>query len=98
MSVVETANFTIPSDPATRKAIYDAMSEISKSYTRQEAERDFVKEAISECAEKSGVPKPILRKLSRSMHKGNVAEEVGKTEAMQELHYAIVNGDGQNQQ
>ena len=35
------------SNPADRKAVYDALREISNSLTRMEAERDLIKETLN---------------------------------------------------
>ena len=85
-------NIALPSNPADRKAIMDCMREISSSYTRIEGERDFVKEAIKECAEKYNLPKAHLRKLSRYMHAGNFDEEAGKFEELATLYETLTNG------
>jgi len=49
----------IPSSEADRKRIKDCMEEISNSYLRQEAEREFVKEAIISLEDEVGIPKNI---------------------------------------
>ena len=94
-TIVETADTFIPTDPAMRKKIFDCMGEISKSFTRQEAERSYVNDAIKAIAADSGVPKKILRKLARTMHSGSIDKAVGEVEQVQALHDAIVHGDGQ---
>jgi len=49
----------LPSSDVDKKRIKDCMDEISNSYLRQEAERDFVKEAIISLEDDVGIPKNI---------------------------------------
>ena len=78
-------NVIIPSSEEDRKRIKDAMEEISNSYTRTEAERDFVKEAINSLAEDVDIPKNILRKMARIYHKQNMADVVSEVEDIEAL-------------
>jgi hypothetical protein len=80
-----TTNVIIPSSEEDRKRIKDAMEEISNSYTRTEAERDFVKEAINNLAEDVDIPKNILRKMARIYHKQNMADVVSEVEDIEAL-------------
>ena len=80
-----TTNVIIPSNEEDRKRIKDAMEEISNSYTRTEAERDFVKEAINNLAEDVDIPKNILRKMARIYHKQNMADVVSEVEDIEAL-------------
>lgn len=70
-----------------RKEIKDLMNELSASYTRAEGERDFVKEAIKNLADKHELDKKILKKMSRVFHKSNfhtLSQENEDFEAMYE--------------
>lgn len=82
-------NIIIPSSEEDRKRIKAAMEEISNSYTRVEAERDFVKEAISSLSEDVDVPKNILRKMARIYHRQNMADVVSEVEDIEALMEAI---------
>ena len=59
----------IPSNPADRKTILDALEEISNAKTRAEAEMDYIKETVSDLAEKFEIKKPVINKLWRFHHK-----------------------------
>ena len=59
----------IPSSPADRKTIKDAMTEISNSMVRIESEKAFIKEAIEELNDKVDIDKKYLNKLARVYHK-----------------------------
>lgn len=82
-------NIIIPSSEEDRKRIKAAMEEISNSYTRVEAERDFVKEAINSLSEDVDVPKNILRKMARIYHRQNMADVVSEVEDIEALMESI---------
>ncbi|MDB4331396.1 hypothetical protein N9987_00655 [bacterium] len=82
-------NVIIPSSDEDRKRIRGAMEEISNSYTRTEAERDFVKDAINELSEEVDLPKNILRKMARIFHKQNISDVVSEVEDIEALMESI---------
>ena len=65
------SNIILPSNPADRKKIMDAMSEISNAYTRIDSEKEYVKDALDTLSKTYNLPKRVLSKLSKVMHKGN---------------------------
>jgi|TARA_B110000908_G_scaffold144629_1_gene174376 hypothetical protein len=83
------SNIIIPSSPADIAKIKGAMQEISNSYSRQESEREFVKEAIMDLADAVDVPKKVLGKMARIFHKQNMAELLGEIEDVEALMEAL---------
>jgi peptidyl-tRNA hydrolase len=79
----------IPSSDKDRQAIKGAMSEISNAYTRMEAEREFVREALKELEDKVGIKAKYLRKMSRIYHKQNLVELTAEMEDLEGLYEAI---------
>lgn len=79
------SNIIIPSSEADRKRIKDCMDEISASYLRQEAEKEFVKEALVSLEEDVGIPKKYLGKMARIYHKQNLSEIVSEIEEIEAL-------------
>lgn len=77
---------SLPQDPAARKAIKKVMEEISASFTRIEGERDFIKEAINDCAEKYELNKKTFRKLAKVYHKQNFSREVAEHEEFETMY------------
>ena len=75
----------LPSSDADKKRIKDCMDEISNSYLRQEAERDFVKEALISLEDDVGIPKKYLGKMARIFHKQNMSELVSEIEEIEAL-------------
>jgi hypothetical protein len=82
---------TIPSSPADRKAIYDALREISNSFTRIEAERDLIKEAIGNTCENFNLNKKTFRKMAKVYHKQNFNQEREEHEEFETLYEVITN-------
>ena len=75
----------LPSSDADKKRIKDCMDEISNSYLRQEAERDFVKEALISLEDDVGIPKKYLGKMARIYHKQNMSELLSEIEDIEAL-------------
>lgn len=85
-------NISIPSSPEDRKLVLAALKEISNSYTRVEAEKDFVKEAVNELAEKVDIEKKHIRQLANIFHKQNLSEVRDQVDTIEALYEAIVEG------
>ena len=64
----------LPSNNADLLKLKDAIKEISASWTRVEAERDFVNDALSRMQEEVDVPKKEIRKLAKIFHQQNLEE------------------------
>ena len=75
----------IPSSDHDKKRIKECMEEISNSYLRQEAEREFVKEALISLEDDVGIPKKYLGKMARIFHKQNMSELVSEIEEIEAL-------------
>ena len=96
--MTQQTEIVLPANPQDKKAIMDCMQELSNSYTRVEAERDFQKEALDELAKKFDLPKSPLRKLSKVLHKGNFEEEASKFEEFQELYDTLITNERNQKQ
>ena len=75
------------SNPADRKAIYDAIREISNSMTRMEAEKDLISETLKAVKDKYELPPKYVRTLAKIYHKQNfnqVKEEQAEVEQLYE--------------
>ncbi|OUU46318.1 MAG: hypothetical protein CBC12_11875 [Candidatus Puniceispirillum sp. TMED52] len=85
------SSIIIPSSEADRKRIKDAMQEISNSFLRQEAEREFVKEALISLEDDIGIPKKYLSKMARIYHKQNMSEIMSEIEEIEALLETVNN-------
>ena len=79
----------IPSNPADRKKIEQALQEISNSLTRSEAERDLVRDIIKTTCDQFELDKKIFRRMARVYHRRNYSEEVAEHEQFETLYETI---------
>lgn len=77
--------FPLPKDENQVKEIMGVVREISGSKTRIEAERDYIKEAVNELAEKYQIPKKLLNKFVNDYHKSKLAESIGSNDEYEAL-------------
>jgi hypothetical protein len=85
MTTPTTNSIIIPSSDADKQRMKGALDEISNAYTRIEAERDFIKEAVIALEDDVGIPKKYLSKMARIYHKNNVNEVVAEIEDIEAL-------------
>jgi hypothetical protein len=60
--------------------------EISNSYTRIAAERDLIKDILSDVKDQFEIPPKIARKLAKVYHKRNLQEVVAENEELAETY------------
>ncbi len=77
------------SDPDKEK-LFKVIKECSDSMTRQDAEKDFVRESISETAKTMQLPKKLVARLVKVYHKQNFDEEVAVHEQFETLYETVV--------
>lgn len=76
--------------PADRKKIKDAMEEVSNSMTRIDAEKDLMKQIISDLHDNFKISKKILNKMARTYHKQNFLNEQQNHEEFETLYQEVV--------
>ena len=79
------------SNPADRVKIKKLLSEISGSFTRIEAERDLIKETITEMSKEFNLPKRTLNKMAKVYHKQNFDDEVNTHQEFEKLYETVTN-------
>ncbi len=77
------------SNPADRKAVHDALREISNSMTRIEAERDLIKETLNMLKDNYELPTKYTRKLAKIYHKQNFNEVKSEQADIEELYEKV---------
>jgi hypothetical protein len=70
-------------------AMGDAMKEMSKSFTRIEAEKDLQKDISTRMKDEYGVPKPVFNKMAKLYHAANLAQEEAKNEEFMEFARSV---------
>jgi hypothetical protein len=78
------------SNPADRKKIRDALQEISNSMTRVDAEKDFIKDAVTDISDNFKLSKKTVNKLARVYHKQNFNQEVEQYQEFENLYEEVV--------
>ena len=76
----------IPSAESDRKKIKDAMTEISNSMTRIDAEKDFQKAAIEDLSDEVSIDKKYLKRLANTYHRQNLVEVTTEADDLQSLY------------
>jgi hypothetical protein len=76
----------IPSSETDRQKIKTAMTEISNSMLRIDAEKDFIKEAIEDLSDNVGIDKKHLKRLANTYHKQNLVEVTTDADDLQSLY------------
>lgn len=85
----QTTNIVVPSSPEDRRAIKNALQEISSSLTRIEAERDLIKDILQTVQDNQNIPKKYVRKLAKIYHKQNYNEVQQEQDDLETLYETV---------
>jgi hypothetical protein len=77
------------SEPDKEK-LFKVIKECSDSMARQDAEKDFVRESISETSKTMQLPKKLVARLVKVYHNQNFDEEVAVHEQFETLYETVV--------
>lgn len=77
-------------NPADKQKLLNVLKECSASKTRMEAERDLIKEAVSNISKELNLPKRIINRMVKVYHKQNFDEEVAVQDQFETLYQTIV--------
>jgi hypothetical protein len=77
------------SEPDKEK-LFKVIRDCSDSLTRMAAEKDLVRESITETAKNMQLPKPLVARLVKVYHKQNYDEEVAVHEQFETLYETVV--------
>jgi hypothetical protein len=80
----------ILTNPADKKAIREALREVSGSLTRIEGERSLISETIKNVAEKYEIPKKTFRRMAKVYHKQNFNEELENHQEFENLYETVM--------
>jgi hypothetical protein len=73
-----------------REKLFKVIKECSDSMTRMDAEKDYVREAITDTSKNMQLPKKLVAKLVKVYHKQNFDEEVAVAEQFENLYETVV--------
>jgi predicted DNA-binding transcriptional regulator YafY len=80
---------TIPSSPEDRKAIRNALEEISKCLSNIDTERVQIREILTALEDKYKIPAKAFRKVSQLYHKQNVVDFETETSEIKEIYKVV---------
>jgi hypothetical protein len=72
-----------------KKKIKGVLQEASNSLTRIDAERDLIKNIITDTSKNFQIPKKTVKKLINVYHKQNFSEEVASHEEFENLYETV---------
>lgn len=99
MSTVEDPEIIVPSSPADRKALQDAIIEMNKSMNRIVGEQDYINETLKSLKEKFKIDTKWLRKMLTDFHKDQFDKTVKEADEYAELFEIIMlKSHNQNQE
>lgn len=78
------------SNPKDRESLLSALKECSDSMTRMDAEKDFIREVITNTSKNLQLPKKLVSKMVKVYHKQNYDEEVATHEQFETLYETVV--------
>lgn len=78
-------------NPEQLKAFKNAITEITNSMTRIDAENELIKDICDVQKQKYGVQPTITKKVATMVHKQNLQEESDKFEAIVTLTESVMN-------
>ncbi len=89
MSVTQ-MSINVLSNPADREILLKVVKDCSDALTRADAEKDFVRESVTEVCNKLQLPKKIVARMVKIYHKGNFDEEVASQDQFQQLYETVI--------
>jgi len=75
--------------PNDRLKLEAALKDMSTSMTRVAAERDLQKNVIGDICEELNLNKKVFRKLAKTYHKQNFADEVASHQEFEQLYATV---------
>lgn len=90
MSIVQSEEIVLPSSPDDRKAIFDAIKEVSNSKTRMEAERDYQKDTFKMLEENFNIKAKYFRRMAKDYHKQQFKKSMDENDAYSDLYTTII--------
>lgn len=84
------SDLVIPSSPSDRQKLKQILRDMTDCMTRMDAERDTIKELAEAAEESFEIPKKLINKLARTLHKSNLTEIVSDTENLEFLYETLI--------
>lgn len=93
--IVDTPQFTLPTNPADQQDIRNALDQISGCMMRKAAESTLISETKKYLFETFDIPKAVINKMASTHFKQNFDEVAATDEAFQENYQVLMNNTKQ---
>lgn len=90
--MTEQHDFTMPSNPADRKKIKEALHEMQGALQFIDDKRAFMKDTAEALQEQFQIPKKISMKMARTLHKNNYTDVSSETDQFTTLFEVLFQG------
>lgn len=77
-----------------RKKLKSSLDEVVNSWTRMDAEREYVNETLKELKENYNIDKKLLREVAKVMYNTNYDSVTEKYQSIEELYIKLTNFTG----
>lgn len=90
MTIIDTNEVIVPSNPADREKIHNMLQEIVVHLERIEMEKEGIKDILEVMKEEYAIPPKHSRKLAKTLHKQNYQEITSENESFELLYESLV--------
>jgi hypothetical protein len=88
----EAVDFTLPSDPAARKKIKDAIYEMAAVTQEISDKRSYITDTKKMLKEEFSMPPKIASKMAKTVHEHNFRDVVAESEAFTSTYEVLFEG------
>jgi len=88
--MTEVTDVILPSNPKDRQKLRGMLGEVENCLIRMDSEREAKNEIVEEASTQFSIPKKLINKLARTMHKHNYSEMVTEDEMFQLLYEGVL--------
>lgn len=89
MSVEQVGFYELPSDPKSRQLLLDTIENCRQALVRIDSENEYIKEALKEVSQITGIKVSDLRKVAVDRAKGTYSKTVETSEKYQDLYESL---------
>ncbi len=75
-------DYVLPSDPASRKAISDAVNEVVDALVQKHAQSELIEAIAVRMFDELEVPKKFIKQLAAHQYKSNLKEKEGQLDVL----------------
>ena len=92
MDILGGSGIIVPTTVEDREKLKNAINEAVNAKIRIDSESELIKEIVSDAAEAFDIPKPLLNKLIKTVHKRDFAKTRAEYEDFEALYDQLIEG------